>query len=185
MEGKTRGTDIVAIRKILKKQPPKYERDILSQLNSEQREIFDSTDHNTWNLVVVMEGICQVVTRVIYPFEVRPGYQLGKDIAEKSMNSIYRMFLKIPTIAYLVRRTAQIWYAFFDKGIAISQIVSRDKNPKSLLEVSGFPEMPEIYREVVAGHICYFVEMTGAKEVSVDLGNDYGPEKWQWLVNYQ
>lgn len=177
---KTKGTDVVALREIFKAQGTAVENAFLDKLSSRHRDLYHLIVATSWSEVSDQMAIYQAAADTLFPGEANRMVRLGMLLAERSFTGIYKVFLRIPTIEFILGRAARIWNSYYDKGDATVFKVS----PKCVeLIVQNFPDLPRPMREVANGHYEVLLKMTGARNVRITMNED-DPNVWRWRVSW-
>jgi hypothetical protein len=175
---KTKGTDVMALRKLLQARGPEFEQTFKAALTPELAELYRTILHFTWTPVEAQTALYAAAAAALFPGHPEPMRELGRAMARLTFSGIYKVFLRLPTLAFVMSRTAQMWRTYYDAGEAsVEDFTGRSGS----LVVRRFPELPRQMREVVCGHLQVLVEATGAKQVRVLL-HDQDPEAWRWEI---
>lgn len=178
---KTKGTDIVSLRKVFQEQGAEREKAFVVSLPSDLQLLYQTALHNTWTLVEKQTELYQRAAEFLYPGSPDIMRKLGKAMAGKSFSTVYRLFLRIPTLAFVIARTAQIWGTYYDRGRASVE----DFQPLSgaRFVVRDVPDLPRALREVVCGHLEVILELTGCLDIRIDLEEE--PGQWIWRLRWR
>lgn len=177
----TKGTDIIALRKIFQERGAAVEQAFTAKLTAEQLDLYKNALHISWTPVDKQTALYQIAAESLFPGESACMQKLGKAMAAQSFGGIYKVFLRLPTIEFIVKRTAQVWLTYYDTGDAsVADFVGKS----GALVVKGFSDLPRKLREVVCGHLEHLLEATGAKNVRVTL-NDKDPGAWRWELKWE
>ncbi len=178
---KTKGTDIITLRLIMTAKGPVVEKAFEEKLGPRLLAIYRAISAMSWTEVDDQIAIYQAAAEVLFPNDSERMKSLGVLFGHKAFNGIYKLFLRIPTIEYIFKRAARIWNTYYDKGEAVIEVLS----PKVVdMVVRDFPELPRAMREVVQGHYCVILEMTGAKDIQIQMFDD-NPSAWRWRVSWK
>ncbi|MBN1595448.1 hypothetical protein JW933_05935 [candidate division FCPU426 bacterium] len=177
---KTKGTDIAALRKILKKAGSEKEQQFLERLAPELADLYQRSIHTTWNDIHMQTALYEAAALMLFPGEPEYMMELGKEMARHSYSTVYKIFLRIPTVEFIMERAAIVWRSYHDQGQAeVTEI-----HPGSgTFVVHGYPELPRKMREVIGGHIYVLLEMTGARGIIVKT-LDTNPRCWEWKMQW-
>ncbi|MCD4814020.1 hypothetical protein K8S19_10070 [bacterium] len=177
----TKGTDVVTLKKILKNRGEETYRDFLKKLDEETTEAFLKIITTTWTPIHLQAKIYEVAAATLFPGHNRGILQLHRELAKSSYSSIYKIFLRIPTIPFIARRAAAVWRSYYDTGNAS---VENIENKSLDFIVRAFPQLPFTLREAANAHIAVLVEATGAKNVRV-VHHDSDPQQWTWKITWE
>ncbi len=176
----TKGTDVLALRKMLQERGPQAEQEFLQRLNPELQNLYRSIMATTWSPVEQQTALYEAAAEVLFPGEAEPLRQLGRALAKRSFTGIYRIFLRLPTMQFIMNRTAEVWLTYYNAGEAVVEnFVDRHGD----FVVRRFPELPRKMREVICGHLSVILELTGAKNVRVTIV-DRDPQAWRWQLTW-
>jgi hypothetical protein len=175
-----RGTSISTLRKILQTAGPDSERVFLASLTPDLLDLYKHALHATWTPIEKQIRLYLAAAKVLFPGRPQPLHWLGRELADKIYSGIFRIFLRIPSVSFVLSKHAQIWAMYFDQGEARTENVTRRGGD---MVVAGFASLPREMREIVGGHISVLLERAGAAEVRVVL-DDADPEAWRWKVTW-
>jgi len=175
-----KGTDIVALRKLLTERGGEAEQAFVSQLDPELVKVFRTIVSTSWAPVEQHARIYQAAAKVLYPGEREPVVRVGEALARKSYSGVYKIFLRIPTVKFVMSRAASIWSAYYDAGRAS---ISSSAPRKIVLLVEDFPDLPQPLRETAQGHMRVLMEMTGCRNPQVRC-DTADPRAWKWVLTW-
>lgn len=177
---KTKGTDVAALRKLIQLKGQGFEPTFLAALTPELAKLYREILPFTWTPVEQQTELYAAAAAALFPGHPEPMRELGRAMAQQTFSGIYKIFLRIPSMSFILSRVAQMWQTYYDAGEAsVEEYTGRS----GVLVVRNFPELPRRMREVVCGHLQVLVEATGAKQVRVVL-NDRDPAAWRWEVSF-
>jgi hypothetical protein len=175
-----KATDFDSLRKLLKKMGSARETEFVQSLSPEHAELYSKAIIFDWLSVEEHARFLSAAAESLYPDSPRQLEQLGRDLADRTFSGVYRVFLRIPTVVYLIKRAAAVWETYYDTGEAT---VENIQNGSADLVVSGFPDLPEALRRTTTGHVQVLLEMTGARDVRVEH-HDNDPQAWRWVASW-
>lgn len=178
---RVKGTDVVGLRKIFADRGSQLENTFKDRLTPEQLQLYTRLLPSTWTPIDDWLGLLTIATDVLFPHDREPWVSLGKSLAEQSYGSVYRVFLRVPTVKFVISRGAAIWNTYYDTGT----VRATSTGPKLIeLAVDDFPELPLEFREAARGHILVLLELTGAQPIAVRP--DYtNPRSWRWEIEWR
>jgi len=178
---KVKGSDITGLRKLFKERGAEVEDAFRHQLSPEQQSLYTGLLATEWVLLEDWLQLLRSAVGFLLPKDPEPWVSLGKALARKSYTGVYRIFLRIPSVKYVVSRAATIWSTYYDTGT----VSTTSPEPKHLeLVVEDFPALPFEFREAARGHIMVLLELTGARTHRVDP--DYtNSSAWRWTIEWQ
>jgi hypothetical protein len=175
-----KATDIVIIREMLKGK--ENELNIMtSSLKPESLKIFQTTLSLSWIPIEVEAEILQIASRLFSPNDLRPIFKLGLTVAGKQFTGIYKFFLRIPSISFIIKNASSTYNTLIDSGT----VRVDDITPKSAtIVVSDLPELSAVQREYICGVFTCIVGLTGVKNVKVDKAEN-NPSEWKWKITWE
>ena len=179
MEHRTKGTDIVALRKIFKARGDAA--DFEASLPPDLRRLYRESLAFHWNPVTDQTALYRAASEVLYPGDPDGLMRLGRDMALHSYSTVYKILLRLPTTQFVIAQAAKLWSAYFDRGRAAVEEVS----PKGAVFVlRDYPELPADMRQIVRGNITAAAETTGVKGVRV-RHEDADARAWRWVIAWE
>ncbi len=176
-----KATNLVALKELIKKQGPTSEEEFLSKLSSKAVSFYDSVLATNWissddEKEIMLEG-----ARHLFPDDIKRMTQLGRELAKHNMTGIYKIFIKIPTIPFIIKRTAALWNSFFKEGKA--EVVDVLENSLTL-QVAELPDIEDYETEMTCGYILELLDMTGAENGFVKYDSK-DPKVYKWHVKWR
>jgi uncharacterized protein (TIGR02265 family) len=173
-------SDVVALRKLFKDEGKETEDRFLSKLPPNLIDMYQKVMATDWVAIPDQMKIYQAAAETVFPDSDNNMRDLGKALAERTYTGVYRVFLRIPTVPFVANRAAQIWRTFYDTG----NMRVENQTGKSLdLVLADFPELPKPMRAMAGGHMTLLLEMTGAKDISIQQ-IDADCTAWRWHVEW-
>jgi hypothetical protein len=175
-----KGTDVSSLRTLLHEKGPDAEQRFLESLPPPLRQLYVETTPLTWNPVEAQAELYERAAAFLYPG--RPGaiVEMHRALARTSYSSVYRAFVRIPTVEFIAGRAAAVWHKYYDTGDA-----SIENATKTSLDfvLRQFPGLPRALREATTGHLLTMLEMTRARDPQVASPADT-PQAWVWHVTW-
>jgi hypothetical protein len=176
-----KGSDLAVLKTILREKGRGLEETFLSHLTTEQAGLYHSVRHTSWLPAEPTQPLYEAAIRVLFPGAMDGAYKLGRLLADRSYSTLYRIVISIPSVSFVMRRAAAVWSSHHGMGEASTKQTS----PKSaVMIVTGAPEMPKFLLNLVRGHIAVLTEITGGKNVRVNVDAD-DPQNWQWNIFWE
>jgi len=176
-----KGAGIVFLRERLKKESKKLDRELASKLNPEDAKIYQAAMAITQVPVEAVQRIYQTGVPMLYPGTEKAFYQFGHEQAHDNLRGIYKLFLKIASVPYVIGQTAKLWKTYHSDG---KPIVEYDKTQnQASLRVEEYPALPEIIREVIRGYIAGGLALTGGKNIQV--AREDRQKVWKWTATWE
>ncbi len=176
----TKGTDVVALRKIFRERGGDVEKSFLDRLPEELQRMYKEIVHTTWSPVEKQAELYAHAAEALFPGNPDGLRLLGQEMARRSYSGVYRIFLRLPTVDFIINRVAQVWGTYYDQGEAC---IEDFQGQGGVFVVRNFPELPRKMREVICGHLTVILEATGAHQISVTL-QDQDPKAWRWRISW-
>jgi len=170
------------LRKQFRERGEAVEKLFLDLLEKEAVLVYLSALSGTWVSLDLAEKIFHTAAQVLYPNEEKAMQRLGYERAKDNLTGIYRAVLRISTPTFVIGQTAKLWKLYYDKGEARSFIAKHRKYAEMYVE--GYPELPEIFREITTGYIISALELTGVRNIKVHR-DDSNPNAWKWYGTWE
>lgn len=176
-----KGTNVVNLRKLFKERPGELEKMFVSQLSPELLHLYNSIVTTTMTPIAIQCKLYEGAAKVLFPESLHSMRLLGKALSRMAYDGVYRIFIRFPTIPFIIKRVPQIWKTFFVKG---NMHVDRVEGKRAVLVLREFPDFPESMLEYTIGHILVLLESAGAKNVQVKIDAS-DANAWTWEVEWQ
>ena len=171
----TKGNDIMTLRNMMRELEPEKQKIFLAAIGPEARKLFETSMAIQWIALDLEREILAAAAAVLYPKDPRGVRRLAKQIANRSFGTIYKIFLRLPSIAFLVKRSSSIWKLFYRQGQATVEDFSGNRGT---LVVRAFPGLSAVHRQYLCGFFEAILETNGAKHVHVEL-DESDPDAWR------
>ncbi len=178
---KTKNTDLHSLRKIFQERGPEQEELFLALLTPELLKQYRTTIPADWTPIENQTALYDAAGKVLFPGDPQAARRLGHLMASRSYSGIYKFFLQIPTVQFLIKQAAKIWRTFYDTGEAF---VENAEEGYCELKVRDFPELTPTLREVAAGHLTALLEMVHKKIEGITL-DETNPKCWVWFIRWR
>ncbi|MCD4814427.1 hypothetical protein K8S19_12155 [bacterium] len=173
-------SDVVNLRKIFSEANPELEKKFTASLSGDLEKIYNKVVSTSWAPEEEVAQIYFFAAQILYPTNPDRLILLGKAMSYKSYTGIYKVFLRIPNIQFIVKRAAGIWKTYHDKGEASVENIT--KNSADFV-VRKFPDYPEYSREIVKGHLLILFELTGHKNAVV-IFKEIDSQELRWQMQW-
>jgi uncharacterized protein (TIGR02265 family) len=177
---KTKASDIVVIRKMLAERGAEAEKSFLDQLTPEVQVCYQQALPSQWIDNAVQAPVFAAAARVLYPLDATGLRTLAATVAKFNFSGVYRIFLQIPTVGFIVKNVARTWRAFYEKGNSRVEDLTATS---AVLVVEGFPELTATEREYLCGYYAGILELTGATNIRVRK-IEQDPQAWKWSIQW-
>lgn len=102
-------------------------------------------------------------------------------VAGKQFTGIYKLFLRIPSVSFIVKNVSSTYNTLMDSGKArIDDLTSNG----ATFAISGLSELTSIQREYISGVITCILELAGAKNLNV-VKVENNPQEWKWKISWK
>ena len=155
------------------------EQAVRERLSPATRELFDQAVATQWIPIEAITEAFVTAAHVIYPGDVNGLRKVGEELAQDNVHGAYSWLFRFLSVPFIISQTAKLWRMYHQAGEA--SIAPVDKR-QVLLEVRGYPELPERFRECMAGFCLRIIALTGAKDVRVAAGGDAAC--WTWTIRW-
>jgi hypothetical protein len=179
--GNVKATDIVIIREMFKERGDKDINALAAVLKPETLKTLKSVLAIAWVPLEVEAEILQAASKVFFPNDPRPLYQLGYKVSGKNFTGIYKFFLRIPSVSFIIKNITSTYNTLLDKGAA--RIDGWTSNGCTFV-ISGLPEFSTAHREYTCGMITCVLELAGCKNVKVEKEHN-NPNDWKWMISWK
>jgi len=175
-----KATDIVIIRDMLKDRENDL-RTLTSQLTPDALKVFQTTLSLNWIPLAIEAEILQAAAGLFFPSDARPLFKLGHMVAGKQFTGIYKLFLRIPSVSFIVKNVSSTYNTLMDSGKArIDDLTSNG----ATFAISGLSELTSIQREYISGVITCILELAGAKNLNV-VKVENNPQEWKCKISWK
>ena len=176
-----KATDIVIIREMFKEKGDNAIDALASVLKPETFKILKTALSINWVPLEIEAEILQEASKLFFPNDPRPLFKLGYTVAGKQFTGVYKFFLRIPSVGFIIKNISATFKTMNDKGAArVDGLTSHG----GTFVISDLPEQTAIQREYICGVISCVLELTGVKNVKVDK-EENNPNEWKWKISWQ
>lgn len=177
---KTKGTDVVALRRIFKERGAGPEQVFLSRLPPDLLDLYRCSLAFVWNDVDLQVALYRAAAEVLFPNDREGLKRLGWEMARRSYSGIYKILLRLPSTRFVMDQAAKLWTTYFERGRATVEEAGRGR---AVFVLRGYPELAADMRQIVRGNITAAAETTGARNVRV-VHVDADPQAWKWVIQW-
>lgn len=178
---KYKGTRYETIRKVIRRHGREVEEAFLAKLTPSEHQKYLYGLPVSWYPVeeIPEKGdVFQAAAEVLFPGDPEGMRKVGRLNAVESLTGIYKLFLRIPSIEFVIGRAAKLWRSYQDTGIATAEDFAANSGA---FVVRGYPDLREDFREYLAGYVAGVLEVTGAKNIRVRI-DDGKPDVIRWVA---
>jgi hypothetical protein len=175
-----KGSAMAGVMAIAKKQGDEFYRKWLAQLSEEERQAFHRLLPVKWYPITLNEnnGV-SVLAKMLFPNDPKAFRKIGALQVRESVNTIYKIFMNLPSVDFLISRAVQVWRTFHDTGEFKMEKVNAHE---SVITIAQYPQMPAYLRQIIWGGIEGLGELSGkTMQIALDESN---PACWKWIVRH-
>jgi hypothetical protein len=176
-----KGTDIITIKNMLIQKSPQAYTECLEKLTDQAQNALKQVMAADWISNAHATAIMEEAAKILFPGRADDLEQLGRGCAEKAFTGIYRAFLRITSLPFLLKNVPQVWHQYHSVGKA-EIMLFKDKGGGTLT-VTGASDVSISNLRLVTGFSMRALEMAGAKNLSCKLRVD-NPAAWQWTFTW-
>lgn len=175
-----KGSAITAVVGIAKKKGDDFYQTWLSKLQDEEREMYTKLLALKWYPVPMADncGICELA-KMLFPDDPLALRKMGSMQFQESINSVYKFFLRVPSMDFVLKKSLQVWKTFHDTGEFNHEPVNAHT---SIITIEKYDIMPAYMRQVIWGSLEGMCQMVG-KKAQVDF-DESNPSCWKYTVKY-
>jgi uncharacterized protein (TIGR02265 family) len=177
---KTKASDISILRGVFREKGSIIEKEFLQELDSETQWIFHNASANDWIAHDVEAKIITAAAKVLFPHEDHPLRALGHHLAKITFTGIYKAFIGLAKISFMVKRAPLMWRTLNDKGELVVVLLEANR---ATLQIQNNPEFSLSELQFDCGYIIAILELTGAKNVRISE-NYQNPLAWEWQFSW-
>jgi len=164
---KIKGSALIArMNYIRQKCTPEQKERILAELDEDIKKIFNFTVFaSQWYPLEHMVNLSLAIDKVMGKGDQALLWELGYFSAVEAVKGIYKVFFKIGTPEFVIRRSAQLWNRYYDSGKMTAVLLK--KNQVSLV-LEDFDSPMHEHCLAVQGWIQGVLELSGGKNVKIE-----------------
>lgn len=179
--GRTKGSNLVTLRRMLEEHDGKsYLPQFLEALSPEDRSRFESTLQTDWVSIEYQNHMNEIASKILWPNQPNAREKLGYRSACVQLSGIYRAFLAVASIPFIIKRASKMWQIHHEEGVADIRTLN-DRVVE--FSVSDYPSLPAGTRADTSGWIHALTERAGGKNVSVKHDST-NPRRWVWIIKW-
>jgi hypothetical protein len=108
----------------------------------------------------------KAIIELFFQGDVAGVRELGRFSAHQALSGIYKLFVKLGSPGWVVERAGPMFSIHFRPG---EMSVVNKENQKITLRLADFPDKSGIMEQVIWGFVEIALQMSGAKEISIEL----------------
>jgi hypothetical protein len=174
--GNFKGTGIFYIKGLVRATSAEKEKALLSLLNPDERKVYETVMAISRIPINAASNILKAAAEVLYPGDPAGLRAIGYKMAQNDLSGIYKILMPVLSIEMAMSQSGKLWKQYHDEGRAWTDKI----NEKTyIFNVADYPNLPEHFREMLAGYVKGVVERTSEKVEQVQR-NDVNPKQWKW-----
>ena len=142
--------------------PPEAVDHVLDQLSEEKRGmLMHPIPSSEWFAADILYDLMQAMTTATHERPEKLFNRLGRQSCDDSLDTVYRVFVKMRSPAFLLKHVSQVWHNFYDEGQMIL-LSSTLKSAHLRLQEARIPNPAMCVR--ITGWMERAVDLSGGKE---------------------
>jgi len=124
---------------------------------------------NEWYSLKSFIEINRAIDHILGRGDFKLAWEMGRVSADEALHGIYKVFFKVGTAEFIIKRAATIWKQYYDQSrlVVLEEPALRGKQYRVVVE--GMTEdAPELWQSI-GGWIERTLELSGAKGVRVQV----------------
>ncbi len=132
--------------------------EVLQQMSAEYRkEAGDNILASHWYPIEVLHEIHSILASR-HPEETNLHFKMGQFSADRSLRGVYRIFLKVGNLGYIMNKAATVWGLYYSEGKM--ELLEREKK-SVIVQVTEFPGITQAFCERLLGYMQKVGELNG------------------------
>ncbi len=173
---------LISMKKMLQAGKQEEEKHFLASLTPAENNIYKTALSVSWVSIRAAAQLLEKGAEALFPGDPGGMERIGHAEALDELQGIYKIFLKITTVPYLMNQSAKLWRSYYKKGQARTEGNPEEKAGAFIVE--DFPKLPEIMQRLVSGYLAGALELTGARNVQVTL-DPSDSQVWRWNIKWE
>jgi hypothetical protein len=179
---KTKGTGINWLRDLIESRGTQAEQAMSKALSAEDHLAYRSAMPVAWVPEDTATRIYLAAGNILFAGKPDVRIEVGRGMAKSNLTGIYKLFLPLVTIPFLMKQSSRLWRTYHDTGETSVEEVKGEK--RIIFTVSEFPELPADMRQVLRGYILGLAEMVDVRNTSVVL-DESNNLAWKWIITWE
>jgi len=163
-----KGAAVIAIREfVIKKYGTKF-NDWINSLSEDSRKIITETTFvSKWYPFneAILEPL-QNACKLFSSGKNNVAWEYGRFIADYDVKSIYKVFLKIASPSFTIKRAPIIFSTYFKPG---NMVVVENNSNRAILQITNFSQSDKNIEFAICGWIERTLEIIGCKKTKVNI----------------
>ena len=181
--GKIKGTRYVTLRKMVRERGPEFEKRFLEKLDPVERQRYLNMLPLSWvPLDEIPDGhdVVSAAADLFFPNDPQGIQKVAARIAKENLSGIYRIFMQIPKVEFVIKRVVKLWRTYNSQG---DPEIENFTGHSGRLVVRNYPDMPAMQRVYLEGYIGGVMELSRAKNYIVKT-IESDPQAWTWEISW-
>jgi len=111
---KVKASDIIMVKKML--QDAGLDQQVLPTLSAETFKALQAAGATSWVEMSQEAEVLQAAAAALYAQDPRALERLGREVAKQQFTGIYKVFLMIPSVDFIVKRISTMWKTIYTAG---------------------------------------------------------------------
>lgn len=176
--GNFKGTGIVYVKSLVRSTSAEKEKSLLSMLNPDERKVYETVLAISRVSINAASNILRAAADVLYPGDPSGLRAIGYKMALNDLSGIYKILMPVLSVEMALSQSGKLWKQYHDEGRAWTDNINKKTY---IFNVADYPNLPEHFREMLAGYVKGVVERIDVKVEQVQR-NDVNPEQWKWTI---
>jgi hypothetical protein len=181
-EPRTKATGVDWVRSLVEQHGPAAQEQISRSLSSTDYEVFRSALPMSWIPLEMALRIYEAAGQILFAREPDALFEIGRGMAKANITTIYKAFIRIATIPYVMSQVARLWRTYHDTGEASAERGSVAK--EVFFVVRDYPGLSAQMRKLLRGYVTGVTELVGLRNVAVEL-DESDPSAWKWRITWK
>jgi hypothetical protein len=148
-----KGTAVKSTKDFVRDAFPDRFDEWIEALPDKSREIYTSVllASNWYPLQEALLIPSELVGKLFFDGDIaKAAFELGRDSALRALRGIYKIFVRIASIDFILKRVAEIFKTYYSEGVF--EVLERQKN-RVVFWVTGFQKGQELIYDRIAGWV--------------------------------
>ena len=176
-----KASGVQTVKKLIAAAPGGSAERFRASLRPETARILEASGATTWIPFDVELEVFERAADVLFPGDPQGLRRLGYTVGRKQFQGLYRIFLTVATVEFVIKRSTQIWNTIYNAGSARVTDVSAHGGT---FIAEGLPDQLPGQREYICGYLQAVLEMTDVGNVRVRR-EDSDPQAWKWIFTWK
>jgi uncharacterized protein (TIGR02265 family) len=177
---KVKASDVAIVKKLVRTQGGDLEARVRARLSPDALSVYSSSLSTEWIELGRESEVLSIAAPLLFPDERKPLHRLGHEVARIQYSGIYKVFLLIPTVGFIVKQVSKAWRTLYDQGDVRVEALTEHSGT---LVALGLPDLTAAQREYIGGYLSGILGLTGAKNIQVTR-RDSDPKAWRWTLTW-